>query len=140
MPMLTRFPLRSHPQARGGRGETAQALPGPSARGPMLAGLLALAVAAPLAAQPAPAASAPATTPVTAAPAPAPATSAATRAPMDFRQLLDLLTARGYHDVREMERKSERLVEVSLRERDGTRVELLLDARSGEVLRRKLDD
>ncbi|GAP33904.1 PepSY domain-containing protein [Piscinibacter sakaiensis] len=96
------------------------------------AGLAALGIAAAVALAGPSAAQAPVPAPAT-APAAAPSPAAG----MDFAQLLQRLSAQGYHDVTEIERKGDKLVEVTLRERDGTRVELLLDARSGEVLRRE---
>jgi uncharacterized membrane protein YkoI len=53
---------------------------------------------------------------------------------MDFQQLIAHLTARGYRDISEIERKSDKLYEVEARNDKGERVELDVDARSGEVL------
>lgn len=74
-------------------------------------------------AQPAPAAAAPATAPA---------------APMNFQQLVDRVVAQGYGDVREVERKSDKLYEVKARNPQGQRVELYVDARSGEILREQV--
>lgn len=71
--------------------------------------------------------------------APAPAATAATAttaAPsMGFQQVVDRVSALGYTDVREVERKGDKLFEVKARNPQGRRAELLVDARSGEVLR-----
>lgn len=52
----------------------------------------------------------------------------------DIQQVLARLGALGYQDVREIERKSDKLYEVKARDAQGRRVELYLDPRSGEVL------
>lgn len=65
----------------------------------------------------------------------APAAPAA--APMNFQQIADRVVAQGYSDVREIERKSDKLYEVEAHDAKGRRVELSVDARSGEVLREK---
>lgn len=68
--------------------------------------------------------------------APAPAAAATTAAPsMGFQQVVDRVSALGYTDVREVERKGDKLFEVKARNPQGRRAELLVDARSGEVLR-----
>jgi hypothetical protein len=77
-----------------------------------------------------------------AAPAPvppvAPVAPATVAAPLGFQQLVDRVTALGYSDVREIERKSDKLYEVKARNAQGQRVELYVDARSGEVLREEV--
>jgi hypothetical protein len=65
----------------------------------------------------------------------APAASAAT---MNFQQLVDRVAAQGYSDVREVERESDKLYEVKARDAQGRWVELVVDARSGEILREKV--
>lgn len=65
----------------------------------------------------------------------APAAPAA--APMNFQQIADRVVAQGYSDVREIERKSDKLYEVEAHDAKGRRVELSIDTRSGEVLREK---
>ncbi|HEU4458567.1 MAG TPA: PepSY domain-containing protein [Methylibium sp.] len=66
------------------------------------------------------------------------AAPAAMAAPMNFQQVVERVVAKGYSDVREVERKSEKLYEVSARDGQGRRVELYVDARSGEVLREEV--
>lgn len=70
--------------------------------------------------------------------APSVAASAA-RPAMGFQQLIDHLTGQGYREVREVERKSDKLYEVSARDASGAWVELLVDARSGEVLKYEIE-
>lgn len=65
----------------------------------------------------------------------APSAPAAT---MNFQQLVDRVAAQGYSDVREVERESDKLYEVKARDAQGRWVELVVDARSGEILREKL--
>ena len=65
------------------------------------------------------------------------ATAAATA--MNFQQVVDRVVAQGYRDVREVERKGDKLYEVKARDGQGRRVELTLDARSGEILRTEAD-
>ncbi len=96
---------------------------------------LALVLATPALAQTAPA------TPATPAAA---AAAAATSGPSagltdDLPRLLQQLVQRGYSDIREVERKSDKLVEVKARNSTGRWVELVVDSRSGEVLREKRD-
>lgn len=57
-----------------------------------------------------------------------------------FQQLVDHLVAQGYRDVREIERKSDKLYEVKARDAAGAWVELTVDARSGEVLKTEIDN
>lgn len=66
----------------------------------------------------------------------APATSAA--APMSMMQVLERVTAQGYRDVREIELKSDRLYEIKATNDKGQRVEMLIDARSGELLKQEI--
>ena len=63
---------------------------------------------------------------------------AAQAAPMSLQQAVERVTAQGYKDVREVERKGDKLIEIEARDGQGRRVELLLDARSGEILREKV--
>lgn len=72
-----------------------------------------------------------------AAPAPPAATAGAT---MTIAQLIDHLASTGYSDIKEVERKSDKLYEVKARDAKGLWVELDVDARSGEILNTKLDD
>ncbi len=62
---------------------------------------------------------------------------AATAATMNFQQIVDRVVAQGYSDVREVEREGDKLYEVKARDGQGRRVELYVDARSGEILRAK---
>ncbi len=75
------------------------------------------------------------TAPPLAASSPAAAASA-----MSMAQVIEHLGARGYNDIREVERKSDKLFEVKTRDAQGVRRELLVDARSGEVLKSERDD
>jgi predicted lipoprotein len=61
------------------------------------------------------------------APAPAPAA-------MNFQQVVDRVVAQGYSDVREVERKSEKLYEIKARNSQNRWVELYVDARTGETV------
>lgn len=73
-----------------------------------------------------------------AAPAMAPVAVSAPAASMGFQQLVDRVAALGYTDVREIERSSDKLYEVKAHNAQGQRVELYVDARSGEVLREEV--
>lgn len=71
---------------------------------------------------------------------PAPAASTPAAAPaMGMPDVIELLRQRGYTDIREIERKGPKLYEVDARDSGGRRVELVIDARSGEILRSKRD-
>lgn len=70
----------------------------------------------------------------------APAAAAAGPSAKSFQQLVDHLGTLGYRDVREIERKSDKLCEVKARDAAGVWVELVVDARSGEVLKTEIDD
>lgn len=72
------------------------------------------------------------------APASAPAGNGA-RSPMSLRQMVEHVVTLGYHDVKEVERKSDKLFEVKARDRQGVWVELYVDARSGEILKSERD-
>lgn len=77
--------------------------------------------------------------------APALAASAASAAStasasMSIAQVIERLASTGYRDIKEVERKSDKLYEVKTRDAKGRWVELYVDARSGEVLRTELDD
>lgn len=56
-------------------------------------------------------------------------------AAMGFGQVTDALQRQGFRDIHEVERESERLYEVKAYTAQGERVELTVDARSGEVLK-----
>ncbi len=66
------------------------------------------------------------------------AQASAPAAPMNFQQVVERVVAQGYGDVREVERKSDKLYEIKARDGQGRRVELYVDARSGEVLREEV--
>lgn len=70
------------------------------------------------------------------APPPPPAASASAPA-MAVPELIEHLRKLGYSDISEIERKGDRLYEVEARDASGRRVELVVDARSGEILRSK---
>ena len=80
--------------------------------------------------------------PAQAVPGATPAAPAATSdaSAKTFQQLVDHLVAQGYRDVREIERKSDKLYEVKARDAAGAWVELTVDARSGEVLKTEIDN
>lgn len=64
-------------------------------------------------------------------------TPAAAPAAMNFQQIVESVVAQGYSDVREVERKSDKLYEIKARNSQSRWVELYVDARSGEILREK---
>lgn len=70
--------------------------------------------------------------------APASAAQTTTAAPMNFQQVVERVAAQGYNDVREVERKSDKLYEVKARNGQGRWVELYVDSRSGEILREEI--
>lgn len=74
------------------------------------------------------------TTAPTAPTAPATTNAPATDA-LPLPALLDKLTAQGYRDISEVERKGDRKVEVKATAPDGRRKELYVDARTGEILK-----
>lgn len=82
-------------------------------------------------------ASAPASAPA-ASPAAAPQT-AAVPAPMSIQDLLGKLTAQGYTDVSEVERKGDKLYEVKARDAQGRRMEMKVDSRTAEILHSEQD-
>ncbi|HWH72985.1 MAG TPA: PepSY domain-containing protein [Methylibium sp.] len=63
------------------------------------------------------------------------AAPSAERVPMSLTQVIEHVTTLGYRDLREVERKGDKLVEVTARDAQGRWVELTLDLRSGELLR-----
>ncbi|MBL0919643.1 MAG: PepSY domain-containing protein [Hydrogenophaga sp.] len=65
----------------------------------------------------------------------APAAPAAGPAAMGFGQITEALQRQGYRDIHEVERESDKLYEVKAYAANGDRVELYVDARSGEVLK-----
>ncbi|MCU0762801.1 MAG: PepSY domain-containing protein [Hydrogenophaga sp.] len=54
---------------------------------------------------------------------------------MNFGQVTEAVTKLGYQDIREIERKSDKLYEVEARDAAGAKVELTVDARTGEILK-----
>ena len=71
-------------------------------------------------------------TPGAAAPAAAPAA-------LSFGALADKVTGQGFSDIREIERKSDKLYEVKARDAQGRWMELYVDARTGEILKSERD-
>jgi hypothetical protein len=70
----------------------------------------------------------------------APAAPVATQAQsQSMTQVIDQLSSKGYTEIREVERKSDKLFEVKARDNQGVRRELLVDARSGEILKDERD-
>jgi hypothetical protein len=59
---------------------------------------------------------------------------------MNFDKLIEHVTALGYREVSEVEKKSDKLYEVKARNSNGEWVELYVDSRSGEILRSKVKD
>jgi hypothetical protein len=74
----------------------------------------------------------------TTAPPPAPSPSAG--AGLAVPELLERLSGQGYRDVREVERKGDRLYKVGARDAQDRAVELSVDGRTAEVLASKNDD
>jgi Peptidase propeptide and YPEB domain len=76
-------------------------------------------------------------------PAQAPAASGAQRPGgpgLAIPELTDRLSREGYRDVREVERKSDKLYKVTARDAQGRSMELAVDARTAEVLSSEQDD
>lgn len=69
-------------------------------------------------------------------PAPGPAPAAA---PMDMPRVIEHVSSLGYRELKEVERKGDKLYEIKARSPQGSWVELTVDARSGEILRSKPD-
>lgn len=95
------------------------------------AGLLALGPVAASAQPAAPAAQPPATQAAPQRAAPAAGTT------MNFQQVAERVVTLGYTDIREIERESDKLYEVKALDAQGRRIDLVVDARTGEVLREK---
>lgn len=74
----------------------------------------------------------------TAPPAAAVAATTAPAATLSMQQVLERVSALGFRDVREIERKSDKLFEIEARDDKGQGVELLVDARSGEILKQEM--
>lgn len=53
---------------------------------------------------------------------------------MNFGQITEAVTKQGFQDIREIERKGDKLYEVEARDAAGAKVELTVDARTGEIL------
>jgi hypothetical protein len=67
------------------------------------------------------------------------ATPATASATLSFGALADQLIGQGFSDIREIERKSDKLYEVKARDSQGRWMELYVDARSGEILKLERD-
>lgn len=65
-------------------------------------------------------------------------TPATPAAAMNFQQVVERVVAQGYSDVREVERKSDKLYEIKARNSQSRWVELYVDSRSGEILREEV--
>ncbi|MDR7152637.1 putative membrane protein YkoI [Hydrogenophaga palleronii] len=63
------------------------------------------------------------------------ATTTSGGANMNFGQIAEAVQKQGFTEIREIERKSDKLFEVEARDASGAKVELYVDARSGEVLK-----
>lgn len=70
---------------------------------------------------------------------PVAATAAASSATLSMAQVIDHLGKQGFSDFREIERKGTTHFEVKARDAQRARVELLVDARSGEIVKSKPD-
>lgn len=62
-------------------------------------------------------------------------TAAASGTNMNFGQIAEAVQKQGFTEIREIERKSDKLFEIEARDATGAKVELYVDARSGEVLK-----
>ena len=84
-------------------------------------------------------------TPISNAPAtgvptsPAQAQTASVVGPIKIPELIDRLSAQGYSDISEVERKSDKLYEVKARDSQGRKLEMHVDARTAEVLHSEQD-
>ncbi|MCU0955918.1 MAG: PepSY domain-containing protein [Hydrogenophaga sp.] len=54
---------------------------------------------------------------------------------LGFGQISDAVMKQGYTEIREIERKSDKLYEVEARDSAGLRAELYVDGRTGEILK-----
>jgi len=63
-----------------------------------------------------------------------------TGATLAIPELIQQLSTEGYSDVHDVERKSDKLYKVTARDGQGRRMELHVDARTGEVLASEEDD
>lgn len=68
-----------------------------------------------------------------------PSPSTAPAAALTVPEVIERLTAQGYSDITEVERDDGRY-EVEARQADGTRMELDVDMRTGEILKSERDD
>lgn len=59
---------------------------------------------------------------------------------MDMPRVIQHVASLGYQDIDEVERKGDKLFEIKARSPQGEWVEILVDARSGEVLRSERED
>ena len=80
-------------------------------------------------------------TPTLAQPTTAPATVSQPTAPtLAIPELTERLSRNGYREVREIERKSDKLYKVTARDAQGRTHEMDVDARTGEILASEEDD
>jgi Peptidase propeptide and YPEB domain len=57
---------------------------------------------------------------------------------MNLTQMIEHVAGLGYRDIKEVEKKSDKLFEVKARDPNGNWVELYIDSRSGEILGSKV--
>jgi hypothetical protein len=69
----------------------------------------------------------------------APPAAVASSAPLSMAQVVERLGRQGFADFREVERKGATHFEVKARDAQRNRVELLVDAHSGEIVKSKPD-
>jgi Peptidase propeptide and YPEB domain len=67
-------------------------------------------------------------------------TSRATGATLTIPELAERLSREGYSDIRAVERESDKLFKVKARDAQGRIQEMLVDARSAEILASEQDD
>ena len=73
-------------------------------------------------------------------PTTAPAATRPAGATLAIPELIERLSRDGYHDPREIERKSDKLYKVTARDAQGRTREMEVDARTAEVLASEEDD
>lgn len=58
---------------------------------------------------------------------------------LDVNMLLKRLSSQGFTDFSEVERKSDKLYEVTARDAEGLRWEMYVDARTGKIIKQERD-
>lgn len=71
---------------------------------------------------------------------PGAATPTAAQPALSVADAIGRVTAQGYTDVAAVERKNDKLYEVKARDPKGQRMELYVDARTGEILKHERED